>query len=198
MRLLTPLAIVSLLAAPAAQALADVRVYSAPFVQEGTGSPATGTGVLTVDTDTRDLTVSMTFSGLLGPTTVAHLHCCQASAGVGNAGVASQVPTFAGFPTGVTSGTYEQTFDMDLAANWNPSFVTNNGGTTASAFSALVAALDGGRAYLNIHSQAFQAGEIRAEVLPIPSAPEWAFAAAGLVAALARRRAAKGATGSRA
>jgi hypothetical protein len=43
-----------------------------------------------------------------------------------------------GFPIGVKSGTYDNTFNMLLAASYNPTFVTNNGGTTAGAFLALL------------------------------------------------------------
>jgi hypothetical protein len=50
---------------------------------------------------------------------------------------------------------------MLLASSYNPSYVTNNGGTTASAFAALRAAITAGKAYLNIHSTMFPGGEIR-------------------------------------
>ena len=79
----------------------------------------------------------------------------------GTAGVATTLPTFPGFPSGVTAGTYDQTFNMLLASSYNPSYVTNNGGTPASAFAALRAAISAGKAYLNIHSTMFPGGEIR-------------------------------------
>jgi hypothetical protein len=92
---------------------------------------------------------------------MAHIHCCTTDAGVSTAGVASQVPSYPGFPLGVTSGTYDQTSDLTQAASWNPAFVTANGGTTGTAFSALLAGLDAGKAYFNIHSSFAGGGEIR-------------------------------------
>jgi hypothetical protein len=50
---------------------------------------------------------------------------------------------------------------MLLASSYNPSFVTNNGGTPASAWAALRAGISAGKAYLNIHSTTFPGGEIR-------------------------------------
>jgi hypothetical protein len=64
-----------------------------------------------------------------------------------NVGVATQVPTFSGFPLGVTSGTYSELFDLTLASSWNPAFITANGGTTAGAEARLTLGLDQGQAY---------------------------------------------------
>ena len=65
-----------------------------------------------------------------------------------------------GFPLGVTAGTYTRTFDMTDPASYNPAFVTANGGTTG-AEAALLAGLQAGQAYLNIHTTMFPGGEIR-------------------------------------
>src|SRR4051812_36145752 len=72
-----------------------------------------GTGFADVDFDTTANTmhVHVTFSGLTGTVTASHIHCCTAVPGVGTAGVATTTPTFTGFPGGVTSGTYDHTFD---------------------------------------------------------------------------------------
>ncbi len=70
-------------------------------------------------------------------------------------------PTFAGFPLGVTSGTYDAVFDTTLASTWNAAFVTANGGTPAGAEAALAAGIAAGQAYLNIHTSSFAGGEIR-------------------------------------
>jgi hypothetical protein len=61
------------------------------------------------------------------------------------------------------------TFDMTQTASFNGSFVTNNGGTAAGAFSALTTGLAEGRAYLNIHSSQFGGGEIRGFLVPEPA-----------------------------
>jgi hypothetical protein len=114
--------------------------------------------------------VQVVFSGLTDVDTASHIHAATAVPGVGTAGVATTVPTFTGFPLGVTSGTYDHTFDMTLASSYNPSFVTANGGTPASAEAALFASISAGTAYLNIHSRTFPGGEIRGFLQP--AAPE--------------------------
>jgi hypothetical protein len=91
--------------------------------------------------------VEVTFSGLLGTTTASHIHAATATPGMGTAMVATTTPTFPGFPLGVTSGTYDQTFDMTLASSFKPAFITAHGGTVASAEAALAASLADGTAY---------------------------------------------------
>jgi hypothetical protein len=122
-------------------------------------SSATGTAEVWWDTSTDMMTVNVAFSGLSGPNTAAHIHCCVTTAG-GNAGVATVTPTFTGFPAGVTSGTYTHTFDMTLASSYNPAFVTLQG-SLANAKAALLAGLQAGTTYLNIHSTTFGGGEER-------------------------------------
>ena len=86
-----------------------------------------------------------------------------------NAGVATTTPTFAGFPLGVTSGTYHNVLDLTLASSYNPAFVTANGGTTATAEAALLTGFQNYNSYLNIHTSSFGSGEIRAELTPEPA-----------------------------
>jgi hypothetical protein len=97
----------------------------------------------------------------LAGVTASHIHSATAVAGTGTAGVATTTPTFTGFPSAVTAGTYDRTFDMLLASSYNPSYVTANGGTPASAWITLRAGISAGKAYLNIHSTQFPGGEIR-------------------------------------
>ncbi|TWI66622.1 putative secreted protein with PEP-CTERM sorting signal [Pseudoduganella lurida] len=155
-------------------------------------SPGTGTAVVDFDIATHTLTLDVAFAGLLEGTTAAHIHCCTAIAETGTAGVATQVPTFVDFPLGVTSGSYRRVFDTSLAATWNAGFITANGGTTAGAEAALLAGLDTGRAYLNLHTSFAPAGEIRGFLEPVPEPAEVALLAVGaplvLLAAQRRRR----------
>jgi len=153
---------------------ADLYQFSATFSDAGEALPsagATGSGTVNFDSTTHSLTLSASFSGLLGTTTASHIHAATAAAGTGNAGVATQTPSFSGFPLGVSSGTYNNSFDLTQSASWNASFITANGGTPASAEAALLSAMLGGKAYWNIHSTYSSGGEIRGflTVVPEPS-----------------------------
>jgi len=75
-------------------------------------SPGTGTTFVILDTTSHSLRVQVTFASLVAGTTAAHIHCCVVPPG--NAGVATTTPYFAGFPIGVTSGSYDQTFDTTI------------------------------------------------------------------------------------
>ena len=147
------------LSAPLAQA--DLLVYSADLTPEITGATGSGTATVTIDTVLHSMLVNVVFSGLSGVTTAAHIHCCTAVPGTGTAGVATQTPTFSGFPGGVSAGTYLNTFDLTLPGSWNTTFVNNNGGTPALAEAVLLAGLEDERTYLNIHTNLFPGGEIR-------------------------------------
>jgi CHRD domain/HYR domain/Secretion system C-terminal sorting domain len=100
-------------------------------------STATGTFVGTYDDVTNLLTYTINFSGLSANTTAAHFH----AAPPGIAGAIVIGP--AGFPTGVTTGTYNNTLTL----------------TTTQEDSLKL-----GVWYFNIHTTAFPGGEIRAQI----------------------------------
>ena len=83
--------------------------------------------------------------------------------------------------------TYDNTLDLTQSSSYNGSFVTGNGGTTTSAESALLSAIASGKAYLNIHTTTFGAGEIRGFLVPEPATLALLAPAAAL--SLRRRRA---------
>jgi len=147
------------------------------------GSPGTGSATVTLNGDM--LSVNETFSGLTAPAAAAHIHCCVPP-GV-NAVVA--VP-FPGFPA-ATSGTYIQVFDLTLLSTYLPAFVSANGGTAASAEAALIAGLNGGLTYANIHNTPFPGGEIRGQLQAIPEPATAGLLLLGLtpIIAVARKRA---------
>lgn len=168
-----------LLAAPSANAATYIFTASLSGLQENPPVITTGTGtaIVTVDDVAFTMRVQTTFADLIGTTTLAHIHCCATFPT--NAPAATTVPLFPGFPTGVTSGSYDQTFDMMLASSYNPSFVTANGGTTTTAFSALLDGLSNQQAYFNIHSSAFPGGEIRGQLAAVPEPSTWAMMVLG-------------------
>jgi hypothetical protein len=125
------------------------------------GSPGTGTAIVIIDAVAHTMEIHVSFSGLVGNTTASHIHCCTAVPGAGTAGVATAVPSFPGFPLGVTGGTYDHVFDTSLAATWNPAFITAHGGTPLSAEADFFAAMLAGKTYYNIHTNQFPGGEIR-------------------------------------
>jgi hypothetical protein len=129
-------------------------------------TPGTGFAIITIDTVAQTLRVQVTFSDLVGTTTASHIHCCAPQPA--NVGVATVLPTFTGFPLGVTSGTYDHTFDLTLATTYNPAFITLHGGTVGSAEADLIAGIAGGQAYLNVHTTFRPSGEIRGVLVPEP------------------------------
>lgn len=170
----------------AATMLAAVPAQAATYILKTTLSGAnevpvvmsagTGTVTLTLNDTANTLLIATTFSGLTGTTSAAHIHCCQPLGT--NAGVATVPPVFPGFPTGVTAGTYSQTFDLTQSSFYNPSFVTANGGVTG-ARNAFVAGLIAGQTYFNIHTTAFPGGEIRGQLAVVPEPASWALLIAG-------------------
>ncbi len=147
-------------------------VLNGPNESPPSASLGTGSARVVYDSTAHTLHVNVIFSGLLGTATAAHIHCPTALPLTGTAGVATQTPTFAGFPLGVTSGTYDHTFDLTLASSWSPTFITANGGTPAGAEAALSASLVAKTAYFDIHSTVSPGGEIRGFLLvnmPLPS-----------------------------
>lgn len=164
-RIAAPLVALALFAAGAQASTLFVASLDGP--QEPSASPATGFGTVLLN-DTQDqITVDLSWTGLVGgPVTAAHIHCC-APPGT-NAGV---LFPFSGVPN-ATSGTIpEQMFSITPSQ---------------------VAELEAGLMYMNIHNQEFPGGEIRGQLLaptPEPAPIAWIGPALALgLALIARRR----------
>jgi hypothetical protein len=175
--------------APAAYATPITFFANLSGTNESPPNASAGTGVAKVvfDLATNTMSLDVTFSGLLGTVTASHIHCCTTVPLTGTAGVATTTPTFAGFPSGVTSGTYSNILDMSLSSSYNPAFVIANGGTVPSAELAFYNGMLAGKEYLNIHTTVFPAGEIRG-FLQVPEPFTLSLFGAGLVCAAAARR----------
>jgi CHRD domain/PEP-CTERM motif len=162
---------------------------SGPNESPANASPGIGSGTVTINDVLFTMAVNFVFSGLTGTTTASHIHAATTVPFAGTAGVATTTPTFAGFPLGVTSGSYSNTLDMTLASSYNPAYVTANGGTPLSAFAALESAANSGEAYLNVHTSTFGGGEIRGFLIATPEPTSIGLLAVGSCAlGLVRRR----------
>jgi CHRD domain/PEP-CTERM motif len=184
-----PLAMVALCIAalPAAQA-SPVLFFSA-LTPEAAGATGSGTVELKYDSATHTLSIDTDFSGLSGGTTVAHIHCCVAAPGT--VGVAVTPGTLPGFPVGVSAESYSVELDLENPATYTAGFLINFGeGTAAGGEAALIAGLTDSRAYFNVHTTSFPAGEIRGFLAQVPEPPSYAMLGLGLLTmgAAARRR----------
>ena len=133
-------------------------------------SPATGNASVSFDDASLNVSVTETFANLVNPASASHVHCCTAVAGTGGASVSLG---FAGFPA-VTSGNYSGSFALSQAA-----------------FDTLLAGVQAGKAYVNIHSPGtYAAGEIRGFLAPVPEPSTYALllGGLGLMGWAARRR----------
>jgi hypothetical protein len=152
---------------------------------EPTTSNGTGYGTALYDDVAHTLAVNVTFQNLAGPTSASHIHAATPNPFQQTAGVATTTPTFAGFPNGVTSGSYSNVLDLTQASSFNPSY---NGGVNQEA--ALVAALFANKSYWNIHTTANPGGDIRGFLTLVPEPASGTLVALGLagLAGIARRR----------
>jgi hypothetical protein len=182
---------IAALAAAGFTSAANADLFTWNFVLDGASesppvaTPGIGSGTITWDSVTHMMNINVAFSGLIGVTTAAHIHAATALAGSGNAGVASNAPSYPGFPLGVSSGVFIAAFDLSNPANFHPSFLANNGGTAAGAEAAMISAMMTNRAYFNIHTSAFNSGEIRG-LIPTPGTA--ALLGLAGIAAVRRRR----------
>ena len=174
--------------APAAVIDYEARGMNGAIEVTPNASPGTGDAFVTYDNVAHTMRVRANFSGLTGTTTAAHIHAPTSTPFTGQAGVATQQPSFTGFPLGVTSGDMDTTFDLTLASSWGSGFLTANGNSPAAAEAAFFSAMDSGRAYFNVHSSTFGGGEIRQFFTVVPEPAALSLLGAGAVVAVVRRR----------
>lgn len=180
---LAGLALLAVMLSPAA--VLDFYTYFGPEAPGATGS---GRGFFAFDTAAQTLAIDVEWTGLSGTTTVAHIHCCVTTAGVGTVAVAVTPGTLPGFPVGVSQGIYSVVIDLTQTTSYTNVFFTGNGGTAETASAALLQGILDGKAYFNIHSTAFPPGEIRGFLQPVPEPGTAALAGIAFVGLLAWRR----------
>jgi hypothetical protein len=156
-------------------------------------SPGAGTVAVVLDPTAETIQIIASFFGLTTPDVAAHIHCCGP---VGtNVGVATTIPAFAGFPLGVTQGTYlSPLFSLEDQSFYNPAFITLEGGLE-QAEAALIAGILNQQTYFNIHTTMFTGGEIRTQnlLLGVPEPSTWVmmllgFAGLGFAFRQSRRK----------
>lgn len=188
--------VVAASALAALPANAAILTFQAPLTgtAENPDVVTPGTGLVRVDVDdvANTIRVRTYWSGLIGDTIASHIHCCTTPDL--NVGVAVGPGTLPGFPLGVKSGWYDVTLDLLAAGTYTAAFLNNavfgGGGTVPGARNAIIAGLNNGRAYYNIHTVTFPGGEIRGQLSAVPEPGAWGMLIAGFAAAgtVLRRR----------
>lgn len=125
--------------APAKRVANNLLINAAQEVPTN-NSAASGTMNATYDPATKTLTYTVTWSGLSGPATAAHIH--GAADRGSNAGV---LQGFINFPT-AASGTYSNSVVVDNVVIKDTDLLNS-------------------RLYVNIHTAQFPGGEIRGQIL---------------------------------
>lgn len=143
----------------ATAAQAQTYMFGMDGFQETPPVATPGFGDCTVTLTGLDVSVACTFSGLIGTTTLAHIH------GPADFGVSAGVILALTPDVGVTSG------------------VITGGGTLSAAHAA---ALTSGMTYINLHTTFKPTGEIRGQIVPEPST--MALLAIGSALVARRRR----------
>jgi hypothetical protein len=186
------LAAASLIAVSTAQAQTAGNRWGAVATGslESPPNASPGYAITTFELTSNDtLLVDAPFKNLQGSTMEAHIHCCTSTNFTGNTDIA--VP-FTDFPTGKQSGSYTAALDLTKDASFDSAFLAANGGSAASARSALLAGINAHEAYVNIHTDKFTEGEIRGWLVaaPIPEPATWAMLGVGLAGLgfMSRRR----------
>ncbi len=163
-RLLAGASLAVALAAPAsAVTLSFVASLSGAGEVPPVITTAFGSAFVTFDDVAQSVSVSESFTGLIGgPASASHIHCCTATPNTGSAPV---VIPFTTFPN-AASGAYTNTFVLN-----------------AASFGFLLAGTQAGKAYVNIHNATYPAGEIQGFlVAAVPEPETYGLMLAGLAA----------------
>lgn len=156
--------LISVAAVACASAVCSAQVWNFPIsgLQEVPANAATGTGTGTVTylPDTNVLSWVINWQGLTGSPTAMHFHLAAAGANG---------------PHGI----HIMSFDTATAGS--------SVGAVVNPSPAVVTALFNGGMYINIHTLAHPAGEIRGQVVPAPGVAAIGLLGAGVLASRRRR-----------
>ena len=154
-------------------------------------SPGTGFVTVTMDLDLHTLRIECQLPGIARcAVTAAHIHCCTSDA-TPNVSPATQTPSFVNFPLGVMAGSYDMTFDTSQASTWNAVVRHRQRRHDRGRRDRVLQRNDGRQARTSTSTaRRSPAGEIRANLAPIPEPSTYALLLAGLavVGGVATRR----------
>jgi hypothetical protein len=148
-----------------------------------------GTATVALFNASNSIRITGNFQNLSSPTLFGHLHCCVPR--TANTPVAIEYTDNPAFPLGVTSGSFDVTYDLLSASTYSTAFLNNNGGTAVLARAALILGLNNGLGYINIHTIGNRGGELRGQLAGIPEPASWGMMIVGFGfagGALRRRR----------
>lgn len=155
-----------------------------------TANNSAGTGVATAAFFNSNNSIRLTgnFQNLTGLTLFGHLHCCTTR--TANTTVAIEFTDNPGFQLGVTSGSFDFTYNLLDVATYSAAFLAASGGTALGARDRLFSGLNSELGYFNIHSTVFRGGELRGQLAGIPEPASWGMMIIGfgLAGGAMRRR----------
>jgi len=138
-----------------------------PALRGAVSTPARGSFEARIDDRNDIIHYKLTYEGLTGDVTQAHIHfgqrhtvggivvwLCETDGTPAPVSVAAKTPPCLGPRQGVITGTIEPDQVIDVVGQ----------GIVAGEFEELVAAIRAGRTYANVHSAAFGPGEIRGQI----------------------------------
>jgi hypothetical protein len=129
-------------------------------------SPGSGFGTVVLNAAQNQITVDLSFSGLLAPATASHIH------GPGGAGTNAPVLfPFSGVPAATSGSIPEQVFAITPTQ---------------------VAYLQSGYLYMNVHTSVFPGGEIRGQLSLVPEPGAAAMLGVGAILMAFRLRRSRG------
>ena len=127
-----------------------------------------GSGLVELDLDLVQMRVQLNFNNLSSNTTGAFLFANPKP----NQPAQAALPSFTGFPTGVTSGTYTRTFDLTVAQTYDGAFLaaadTGLGQTVVDALKALHDSAEDETAFIRITTASFPGGAISGHLSAVP------------------------------